>query len=66
MAGLMRTESPGQAACVSGRFDRLFDGRLRMMPLRPMGSRARLRPGQENQIPIPNAPAGEVADESRR
>jgi len=66
MAGLMRSEPPGQAACVSGRFDRLFDERLRIMPLRPMGSRAGLRPGQGNQMPIPNAPAEEVANENRR
>jgi hypothetical protein len=66
MAGPMRSEPPGQATCVSGRFDLLFDGRLRMMPLRPMSPRAELRPGQENQMPIPNAPAGEVANENRR
>jgi len=37
MAGLMRREPHGEAADVFGRFDRLFEEWLRMMPFRPMG-----------------------------
>jgi len=36
MTGLMRRESPGEATDVFGRFDRLFDEWMRMMPFRPM------------------------------
>ena len=36
MTGLMRRESLGEAADVFGRFDRLFDEWMRMLPFRPM------------------------------
>lgn len=36
MVGLMRRESLGEATDVFGRFDRLFDEWMRMMPFRPM------------------------------
>jgi HSP20 family protein len=36
MAGLMRRESHGEVADVFGRFDRLFDEWMRMMPFRPV------------------------------
>jgi HSP20 family protein len=36
MAGLMRRDSLGEATDIIGRFDRLFDEWMRMMPLRPM------------------------------
>lgn len=37
MPGLMRREPRGEAADVFGRFDRLFEEWLRMMPFHPMG-----------------------------
>lgn len=36
MAGLIRREPQGEATDVFGRFDRLFDEWMRMMPFRPM------------------------------
>jgi HSP20 family protein len=36
MAGLMRREPHGEAADVFGRFDRLFDDWMRLMPFRPV------------------------------
>jgi HSP20 family protein len=36
MAGLIRREPHGEAADVFGRFDRLFDERVRMMPFWPV------------------------------
>jgi len=37
MAGLMRREPHGEVADIFGRFDRLFDEWIRMMPFRPLG-----------------------------
>ncbi len=45
MAGLMRREPRGEAADIFGRFDRLFEEWLRMMPFRSMGFSHRLESG---------------------
>lgn len=37
MAGLMRREPRGEATDVFGRFDRLFDEWMRLVPFRPIG-----------------------------